>query len=56
LKILYIFREEPPENVKNIVEHQSSENTITSIRLYEGKINYDDVINCIFSHDRVISW
>jgi hypothetical protein len=56
MKVLQIFRSEPDETVKQLSEAVSkSENTSTA-RLYSDDVNWSQIVDDIFSHDKVICW
>ncbi len=56
MKILHILRVEPNDMVKRIIDLQSGDNEVKTVQLYEGTVDYDEVLKLIFSYDRVISW
>jgi hypothetical protein len=56
MKVLEILRSEPDENVKKIIDIHSEGNEVKVVKLYEGEPNYGELIDLIFSHDRVICW
>lgn len=56
MKILHILRKEPNATVKKIIALQSRENKVRTVELYKGDVDYDELLELIFSHDRVISW
>jgi hypothetical protein len=56
MKILHIFRSQPTEQVLGLVKNLSEEQESKSFSLYAGKIDYAQLIEDIFSHDKVISW
>jgi hypothetical protein len=53
---MHILREEPNEIVKRIIDIQSRDNEVKTVQLYEGTVDYDEVLKLIFSYDRAISW
>jgi hypothetical protein len=52
---LHIFRNEPDERVRELVQEITPEET-TQIALYEENVDYDRLVDAVFRHDRVISW
>jgi hypothetical protein len=56
LRILHILRKEPDATIKEIIALQSKENEVRTVELYKGSVNYDELLELIFSYDRVISW
>jgi hypothetical protein len=53
---LNIVRSQPDDMVERFVTALSAEEGDTVVLLYEGNVNWDDLVDAIFSHDRVISW
>jgi hypothetical protein len=56
MKILHIFRSQPTEQVLGLVKNLSEEQESKRFPLYEDKIDYAQLVEEIFSHDKVISW
>lgn len=56
MKLLHIFRSKPTKEVLLLAETLSEENETTRFPLYEGSVDYDRLVELIFSHDKVISW
>ena len=56
MKVLHIIKSKPIELTEKIIEHQSKNNEVKVIDLTRKKISYEDIIDEIFSHDKVISW
>jgi hypothetical protein len=52
---LHIFRNEPDEQVRELVRETTPEVT-TQIALYEENVDYDQLVSAMFTHDRIISW
>ena len=55
MNILYLMKSAPDETIRNILEVQKSEHTITTVDLGEDR-GYDRTVDLIFSSDRIISW
>jgi hypothetical protein len=55
MKILHIIKSKQTDLAKKIIEHQSKTNEVKVVNLTK-KVSYEDVIDDIFSHDKVISW
>ncbi len=55
MKILYLLKEEPDATGKKIIEEQKKTHEVMVLNLRENK-NYDQIVDLIVSHDRVISW
>lgn len=56
MKVLYIHKKEPDEKIKKMIALQSKEHDVQVVKLYDGRIDYDELMRLIFSCDRVISW
>jgi len=52
---LHIFRTEPDEQVRELIRAITSGEG-AQISLYEEVVDYDQLVNSLFTHDRVISW
>lgn len=52
---LHIFRNEPDEQVRELVRETTPEET-TQIALYEENVDYDQLVSAMFTHDRIVSW
>ncbi len=55
MKVLHIFRSKPDENVKEIMEPFSDQDE-KKTALYEPDVDWDILVDDIFSSDKVISW
>jgi len=56
MKILHIFRSEPTADVVKLVEKLSADNEATRFPLYGTPVDYDRLIDLVFSNEKVISW
>ncbi len=57
MKILHILRSEPDEHLMTIIEKSSAAAVeIQTTLLYRTDVNYDQLIESVFSCDKVISW
>ena len=56
MEILHIIKSRQTDLIKKIIEHQSKKNKIKVIDIKNKDISFKDVIDEIFSHDKVISW
>jgi len=56
MKVLNIVRSTPDDFVKKFVDTFSEDQENKVIALYDGAINWSDLVDDIFSHDQVISW
>ncbi len=56
MKILHILNDGPSDLSTKIIDVQSRENEVKVIELSKKEVSYDDIIDEIFSHDKVVSW
>ena len=56
MKIVHIFRSEPTPDVEKLTNILSEGQDAVRFPLYEGPVDYDRLIDLIFSSDKVISW
>jgi transposase len=60
MKILHILNDGPTDLSGRIIDEQSKDHEVKIIELFNKQVNkqvsYKDVIEDIFSHDKVISW
>lgn len=56
MKVLNIFRSEPDETVEKLTEVISRENQSSVAVLYEGDVDWEGLVDEIFSNDKVICW
>jgi hypothetical protein len=56
MKILHILRSEPDEITRGFISQTFEDAQNVEIPLYEGDINYDELVAEIFSSDKVITW
>jgi hypothetical protein len=55
MKILYIQKQELDATAKKIMEVHKKGNDVTIVNIRENK-NYGQIVDLIFSSDKVISW
>ncbi len=55
-KILHVYRSEPNDDVKKLVEILNRDREVQEFKLYEGDPNYDLLVEMIFEADQTISW
>ena len=55
MKVLHIFRSEPDENVKELIKPFSDQEE-KKTALYEPNVDWETLVDDIFSSDKVISW
>ncbi len=56
MKILYIYKSEPNETTKKLAEALAEGSEVVEVKLYEGNVDYEDLINKIFECDKVVCW
>ena len=56
MKMLQLLKSEPTPDVQKLAEILSADNETTRFNLYEGAVDYDRLVELIFSNDKVISW
>jgi hypothetical protein len=56
MKILNIYRSEPDETVKKLVEIVTRDREAESYTLYTDTPDYDKLVDMIFEADQTISW
>lgn len=56
MKILNIYRSEPDETVKKLVEIVTRDREAESFTLYADSPDYDKLVDMIFAADQTISW
>jgi len=55
MKILHIVKQDLNATAKKIIETHKKGNDVTVVNLKENK-NYGQIVDLIFSNDKVISW
>ncbi len=55
MKILYLQQQELSATAKKIMEAHKKGNDVKVVNIKENK-NYDQIVDLIFSSDKVISW
>lgn len=56
MKILHILNDGPTKLSEQIISVQSRDNDVKVIDISKKTISYEDIIDEIFSNDRVVSW
>ncbi|HID97702.1 MAG TPA: hypothetical protein EYP57_05895 [Thermodesulfobacteriaceae bacterium] len=56
MKILQVYRSEPTEDVKKLVEILNRDRDAKEFKLYDGDPNYDVLVQMIFEADQTVSW
>jgi hypothetical protein len=56
MKMLQVYRSEPNEVVKTLVEILNRDREADEFRLYEENPNYDELVSKIFAADKTVCW
>ncbi len=56
MKILHILRSDPDDMIRLFIKEISAREESKEVVLYQGAVNYDQLVKEIFESDRVISW
>nr|HDM99653.1 hypothetical protein [Deltaproteobacteria bacterium] len=56
MKILHVYRSEPTDDVKKLVEILSRDRDAKEFSLYVGEPNYDILVQMIREADKTVSW
>ena len=56
MKVLNILKSEPDETVEKLTKELSVTNETSVAVLYEGEVDWQALVDDIFSHDKVICW
>ncbi len=56
MKILHVYRSEPTDDVKKLVEILSRDRDAKEFSLYMGDPNYDVLVQMIREADKTVSW
>jgi hypothetical protein len=56
MKILHVYRSEPTDDVKKLVEILSRDRDAKEFNLYMGDPNYDILVQMIRDADKTVSW
>ncbi|NDY41374.1 hypothetical protein G3N55_00720 [Dissulfurirhabdus thermomarina] len=56
MKILHVYRSEPSDDVKTLVNILNRDREAKEFKLYLGKPNYDMLVQMIFDADQTVSW
>ena len=56
MKILHILNDGPSELSDKIIDAQTKENQVKVLSLPKREVSYEELVDEIFSHDRVVSW
>ena len=56
MKILHILNDGPTALSSQIIDTQSKEHEVKVIELSKKELSYENIIDEIVSHDKVVSW
>jgi hypothetical protein len=56
MKILQVYRSEPTEEVKTLVEILNRDRDADEFKLYMNLPNYDTLVQKIFAADKTVCW
>ena len=56
MKLLHILKSEPNNNIKTMLDILSEGEESSVFTLYDDQADYENLIDMIFEHDKVISW
>lgn len=56
MKVLHLLRDGPEAMANRIIAMQAQEHEVTVIDLGARGISYEDLVDQIFAHDKVICW
>jgi len=55
MPVLHIYKSEPDEITKKLAE-ALSEGEAVEVKLYEGNVDYEDLVKKIFECDKIFCW
>ena len=55
MKVLHVLKSEPDAMVESFMG-AFSEDEVTTVPLYEGDVDWEALVDDIFSHDTIICW
>ena len=56
MKVLHVLASEPDAITTTLLETVSEGNQVTCFELFRDEVDYDELVDLVFDHDRVISW
>jgi hypothetical protein len=56
MKMLHVYRSEPSEDVKKLVEILNRDREAQEFRLYIGEPNYDMLVKMVYDADKTVTW
>ena len=55
MRVLHILKTEPDETVEEFMQ-AFTDDEVTTVPLYEGEVDWEALVDQIFSHDKIIGW
>jgi len=56
MKILHVYKTEPDDVTRILVEKLSEGENVTEFELFKGNPDYELLLDLVFDHDTVITW
>jgi hypothetical protein len=56
MDILHLLRSEPDVATEKLISDLSADGRVSIIKLFHGDIDWEGVIEAIYSHTRVVCW
>ncbi len=56
MRILHIYKTEPDDTTKTLVNILSEGKEVTEFELFKDGVDYDKLLDLIFEHDKVVTW
>lgn len=56
MKILHVYRSAPDDDTKKLVEIVSEGRDAADVKLYEGQVDYDKLVDMVMESDQTICW
>ena len=56
MQLLHVVRSKPDALVRRLVDEMSKEKKAREVKLYEGKVDYDQLVKDVFEAEKVICW
>ncbi len=56
MKILHVLKSEPDEMMKRLMQPSSEGNEVKEFEMYQGNVDYDELVKLVFENDKVICW
>jgi len=56
MKVLHIYKTEPDQTTKTLVNILSEGQEATEFELFKDDVDYEKLLDLIFEHDKVVTW